>query len=292
MVAASLTAIAGEAHLRASEIEGHIDSPLLGGKRNFGEESEPGIKWFLHALEGYRDSGISVNGEPIAVVKYRDALVIRVFGEVKVIDNREFVGLTMSLLKRPHRFRLHPTPPTVTTYNLVSIEKTGDSPLFKEISVGSRVVFQVGNMPCDLILDALTIPFAVGESLEKSSDDAVDPRVLLPHLGEQYGAGLLSKAVSWRLVDRGMEWPGGKGGEEAAIEVAKLLSRQCLNSPLHLMHGWCLIDLGKLADVAQSKEISGILRSVELEAEGVPEWLKIKRARELAEKPASATGAN
>jgi hypothetical protein len=120
---------------------------------------------------------------------------------------------------------------------------------------------RVGNMRCDLILDVLTIPFGLEEG--RTSSAHVDPRVLLPYLGEQYGAGILSHAVSWRVVDRALGWPPREAGDQAAVATAILLRKHCLESPQHLRHGWCLRDLRKLAENAASDEIDKILEQVE-----------------------------
>ncbi len=256
--------------------EGWINSPLLGQRRELGTSSEPGVRWFLRKLEAYEDTGMAPPGRLFADITYKGAIRLRVYGEGRPISKSSVTSHKKRLEDRPGLYRLDEKGGRITGCHHVVLEKIGDSELFGSLDAGDIVRAQVGNMPCDLILDALTIPFT---SETNGMKNAVRPELLLPHLGEQYGAGLLSHAISWRLVDRGLGWPPGDEGDSAAAKVAEVLARQCVESPWHLRHGWCLRDLRRLAKNAGSDAISAVLADVEAEvADKVHPGLKKKDA--------------
>ena len=240
---------------------GWINSPLLGQRREFDDQHGDGVLWFLKNMEAYSDSGATAVGAPVADVTYRGAIRLRIYGHELKLDESALGLFEKSLKERPHIVRLDPTAGSITFYNRVLIEKIKAFHMFKRLRVGESMMAKVGTMPCDLILDTLTIRFSLDKKATNPS--GVHPCVVLPHLGEQNGAGFLSRAVSWRLVDRAWGWPEGNAGEKAAVQVAKTLQRLYLEPPTGRRSGWFLQDLRKLADRANLLEINEILKAVE-----------------------------
>jgi len=227
LVIAIGSSYAEAAEAQKTQLKGWINSPILKNERTFDDSQAVGVKWLLTKLDsGYQDA------------KDQNATKGT---QVKPVAELEY--------NKCLQVQVYPS-------SLIKVKKLAPSSLFKRIKIGKHEVYRVGNMKCDLILDVLTIPIGNGQ------EDTVLPSRLLPHLGEQYGAGMLSHAVTWRVVDRSLGWPKGKIGLEQLVLVAEELEKQCY-SEKHRKHNWCYNRLKKLAEESKEEKIKSILKRVE-----------------------------
>jgi hypothetical protein len=238
---------AEETEKKGIGLNGWIQSPLLNEKREFKKSESQGVTWFLERLEKY-EKPKEENNTTIKKLKVVASLIYDNAIQIEIYSMSYGEYLKGQGIKAVIKGSISP---------FVQIKKNKPHLLFPKNQVGKEFTYQVGNMKCDLILDSLTIPFG------ESKLGTISPEALLPYLGEQYGAGILSHAITWRLVDRGLGWPEGYFGDKQTLMVANELKRECLHSPSHLNHNWCLLRLKRLAKISKLKEVQLILDKVE-----------------------------
>ena len=255
-------------------LTGWIQSPLLQKTRKFQDAQAPCVLRFLESVDRYEPQadrsvadGASVfdskgktpqaDKAPAVDFVYDRAIAVKIFPRPRPIKNDLHLDSLREFLKEhPHYFTIRANQGVLHEYNHVSIKKLKDHVLFKKLGVGDETTVKVGNMPCLLVLDCLTVPFV--DSPQAKSEGAVHPRVMLPYITEQKTVIMLAKAAQWRLFEWGYGWPAGSVGEDATLKVAKELELLCEENDAWAYH------LRQLAEVSKSKEVARMLMEIEL----------------------------
>jgi hypothetical protein len=225
------------------EIYGWIKSSW-GGKRKFKNTEIAGVEWFLKYIEKNEkpknDEMKSMN--LVAELTYSNAIQIEIYS---LRYWQEIAG--KKNLKRIPENDIY----------CVKIKKRKPHALFPKLKTDETFTYHFGNIRYDFVLDLLTVP------LGKAKSESWPVQILYCIDDGKYGDNLLSKAISWRLFDRGLGWPTGKEGRKYTLDIAEELNEICTKYQSRPAQVWGLAGVKKLGKISKDPETQKILEETE-----------------------------